>query len=154
MWADYGPKIEEFLREKHFVLHRTDFGYAAIKGNWKPSQSIEKINICDLELDLRGKVLHERVLIIEREIGIRSHQEADQEVIKNIGDTAITQTLHEGYTRFPPRMAGYSLDRGWYFFHGFKVEKGTGLLYLATALKPEFVDGNSFKMPKNTYQPG
>lgn len=146
------------------VPKETDWGYFIEKGNWKASNGVFEVNILGHSLDLRDRVLHERVLIITGDVPIRSHEEEDQEVVTNIGDYTVYQIvppnlsnpipIKKGQTTYSVNMNPDPVGEPFGFFHGFQVERGgVGLLYVAKALKPKFLDGNSFKDPKNTYNP-
>ena len=162
----YLARAKEFLRAVNPRVEETPFGYAIIKGNWRPSSHVECVQISNYQrgvrvgtylLDLKDRVLHERVLVIERPIPIRSHEEIDHEIVENIGDSNVHMRYrHKGgnETREFPIAPGDTIlsvngpDR---FFHGFFV-KDTGLLYVVKALKPEFVEGDSFRIPENAFR--
>jgi hypothetical protein len=150
-------EIKDFLNAATIDVHSTDFGYVIIKGNWAPSRSTEdldKINILGLDLNLKGRVLHERVLFISRDktIPIRSHEEVDQEIVQNIGHYNILMTLPGSNERIIlPGQRRHSVDGKNGFFHGFHA-KNEGILYVAKAVHKDFVEGNSFRVPENTYK--
>jgi hypothetical protein len=147
------PKIKKILNTNKVEVQQTDFGYAILKDNWTPSEKADKITISGLDLDLVGRVLHERVLIIYREIPIRSHEEEDQEIVENIGHFDIRMTLPRGKSRIiTPGNCTYSVQGPEGFCHGFDLRR-EGVLYVAKALKPKSVKGqNSFIMPENSYK--
>ncbi|HLC20173.1 MAG TPA: hypothetical protein VJK72_04595 [Candidatus Nanoarchaeia archaeon] len=157
---EYLPRICKELHTDKVEVEKTHFGYAVIKGNWFPPAAVDHLRIDGRNIDLRGKVLHERVLIIEGEIPVRSHQEVAHELVRNIRDIGFRNFSIEYIDADRPIWninPGESIlsvyDRTG-FNHGFRVEQGkVGLLYVAKALHPEFVDGNSFRMPENTYKP-
>ena len=166
----YLSRAREFLGVENPRVEETLFGYAIIKGNWAPSRSVQVVRLLNhmegfmpsfYNLDLRGRVLHERILVIERSIPIRSHEETDQEVVENIGGSDIhIRYRHKGdmgrgdmsikTARINPGNTSQSVQGPDRFFHGFFVEE-TGLLYVAKALKPEYVEGDSFRVPENTF---
>ena len=149
MIDSYLARIKRFFGTDTLDIQETDFGYSVIKGNWVPSYGIS-MSFSGKTLNLQNMILHERVLIINKAIGIRSHEEEFQEIISNIGNSVIFQTFpKQDSIKINPGVAIYSVNEDEGFFHGFKVEK-TGLLYVAKALKPEYVNGNSFIVPPNS----
>jgi len=149
-------RAKRFLRYPSARVEKTDYGIAVIRGNYVLAETVE-LFIRGKPLDLTGKVLHQRVIIFDREIPIRSHQEQDQEIVVNIGENTV------GYRNptYPlntvrPQNSFVSHDiksHGFYHGWGLVSEGDTGMLYVAKALKPEFVqaDSDSFKMPTNDY---
>lgn len=161
MIEKYLPRIHEHLGTDKTEVQKTDFGYAVIKGNWFPPANVEHVRIGGRNLDLRGKVLHERVLVIECEIPIRSHQEVEQEIVTNIGGRSEyarigCNSIDDGEERMHTMNVGETIfsvyGRHVGFNHGFQVEMSGSCLYIAKALKPEFVEGNSFRMPENLWK--
>ena len=159
----YMDKIADVLRIHNFRIIETDFGYVVEKGNFNPSKGVDEITIYGLKLDLRGgKVLHERVLVIKRDIGIRSHEEERQEIVKNIGEKIVIQATNKEQRRLAPRQARYSVhldSDGLGFYHGFKLvndatDEPHAVIYVAKALKPEYVDSrnDSFIVPPNSFK--
>lgn len=164
----YFDRIASFLRTRDVDVQELPLGagYAVVKGNWAPSYSRERTSsgfdhlvVSGLTLSLRDCVLHERVLVLSGDIPVRSHEETDMEVATNIGDIPVFYVESNARGRpIDPNRSMYtvrSLPNGIEgFFHGFQVsESKTGLLYIAKALKRDFVEGNSFRMPKNSYRP-
>lgn len=153
---NYIDKAKEFFNTENVDAQETYFGYAIIKGNWKPSVNIDTIKINELDLCIKECVLHERILVIEKNIPIRSHQEEWQEIVQNIWDTdiyyisSIDGSINS--VKMPPEETMYSMVNNTGFFHGFNIEK-TGLLYVAKALDLSYVEGNSFRIPENSYKP-
>lgn len=151
---EYLKRAQEYMKTEDLGVSQTPFGYVFEKGNTYPSPT--EFSVDENVLQLQGRVLHERILLIERNIPIRSHEEVSQEVIRNIGDQNIVYTEPGRKLVMWPwcQLAMYSVNGENGFFHGFEIEEGkSGLLYVAKALKPEYVDGNSFTIPENTYEP-
>ena len=133
----YRNIIQNCLGTPMFSAIDRSFGYTIIRRDaLQLPKYVDGIKIDDMELDLKDRHFLDFVLIIKSSIGIRSHDEEYQEIVKNIGSTPIIYK---------------SVDEEG-FYHGFSVEK-VGLLYVAKALLPGFTDGNPFRMPENTYSP-
>ncbi|PIN75541.1 hypothetical protein COV18_03230 [Candidatus Woesearchaeota archaeon CG10_big_fil_rev_8_21_14_0_10_37_12] len=150
----YLSRAKEALGTHKVRVVEASFGYLVIKGN---DRELDGANLLGFELDLTGRVLHERVAILERGVGIRSHEETSAEVVKNVGDTDLQivfphdkQLIRPGELRYSVAPSGSDLGRG--FYHGFDITDGPGLLYVAKALHPEFVEGDSFRVPDNSYK--
>ncbi len=151
MLDTYLPKIKKFLGTDNLDIQQTLFGYAVIKGNWIPSETTT-IHYQGLKLNLKGRVLHERVLLFNKDIGLRSHEEESQEIVINIGSEVIKQVMPlDAFSFIYLGRAAHSMNGDYGFVHGFNVEN-TGLLYVAKALKQEFVQGNSFIVPPNSFK--
>lgn len=155
MIEDYLPRIKEALGiTGSLEINKTDFGYVAVKGNWFPPKST-KLSINRAVLDLTDRVLHEIVLVIKRTIPLRTHNETDRQIFSNIGDSNVGVAYVDRGERRPdfilrPGETVQTLHNQYGHQYGFVVEKGLGLLYVAKALKPEFVEGNSFRLPNET----
>lgn len=148
-----GRKAREYLNSPNAPGHLTPFGLVISKGNLFPSNGVSRIVVEGLPLNLEKRLFHERVSLIKKDVPIRSHEETDQEIVRNIGDTSIWYILPEELVEIKPGEARYTVNKGVGFFHGYGVnEHESGLLYVAKALFPDFVDGDSFKIPKNTYK--
>ena len=150
---EYLKRAQEYMKTEDLGVSQTPFGYVFEKGN---TTGLSDFSLDGKRLDLRDRVLHERILLIERNIPIRSHEEVSQEVIRNIGDQNIVYTEPGRKLVMWPwcQLAMYSVNGENGFFHGFEIEEGkSGLLYVAKALRPEYIDGNSFTIPENTYEP-
>lgn len=144
-------RIQEHLKTRDLMISQTPFGHVAIKGNWTPPSDVTSLNIDGLELEIAGRTLHERALVIQRNIPIRSHEEESQEIVTNIGVNPITYISDPGQPlEIMPGNTIYSVKGNDGFHHGFSVER-RGILYVAKALHPEFAEGGSFRVPENSY---
>ncbi len=146
----------------------TDWGYLVEKGNTRGLSLplIESVfGDAHDELGDEDFVLHERVLMMKSNtmlptnISMRSHEEEYAEIASPMGGEIFKVIEHSGtfmpvrvlMYRTPTMMVGFPRDgeqEG--FYHGIATMKG-GAVYIAKLLRPEFVDGDSFIMPKNTY---
>jgi len=99
-------------------------------------------------------MLHERVLIIRDDIPIRSHEETDREIVKNFGTEDIDYIQPNSSRTIFPENAIWSVSHETGFYHGFRVRRGRyGVLYVSKMIRPGFAEGNSFRMPPNSYKP-
>ncbi len=149
--SEYMRRASEILREPYAGLVIAPFGFTIVKGNYKPSSSVDVVHVDNYPMKLGGRTFHERVLLIERNIPIRSHEETDLEIVKNVGDVPLFYIEPESETIIVPGNIFCTVSGRQGFYHGFRIEHGIGLLYVAKILNPEFVYENSFRMPDNTY---
>ncbi len=131
-----GPKVRTEM---------TKFGYAVIKGNTDEYKDQERHRINGANIRTKGSTLHERVLIINEDISRRRHPETEHEFIKNIGENPIHYVQINSEQVLMPGEGMYSVNGREGFFHGFRVED-TGLLYVVKAIRPSYVQGNSFRI--------
>jgi len=155
---EHYARIQKVLRRRDPIRvplygEEADIGQAFLRGNFPPPIGVDSLTIDGLTLDLKDRVLHERVLFIRagQVIPIRSHEEVDQEIVSAIWKHRIIQVLPDAEIMIHPGETLYSVDADDGFLHGFRAEKD-GLLYVVKALKPEFVEGHSFRVPLNTYK--
>ena len=167
----YRKRIKDCLQVEDLEMKETPFGYLGIIGNREitavgsvPSDSplFTTGRQAPLSLQLgNDEVLHERVWILTcaADVPIRSHEETRHEIVRNFGYFDIEYLYAEGpgqKEEMKPILMGdviYSVRGREGFYHGFRVAK-EGLLYVAKALKKEWIDPenpNSFKAPPNTY---
>jgi len=148
-------QIAEYLGVLDPRKEKKEWGWIIEKGNTALAKGVDKVVFGTKALSLSDRVFHERVLVIRegQEIGIRSHQEQSSEYVINIGKSPITRLLPRGATRdLLPNRGNFSHTGTAGFDHGWRVQQGTGILYIAKALKLEYVEGDSFKIPENTYK--
>ncbi len=151
---------DEYIKKAIAILGTDDkevtdapFGRRVIKKAYWPSPAADKITIYELPLTIKDLVLFEGIVVIERNIPIRSHEEVREEIVCNVGETVINYVLPNGNVTLCQGAPHYSVRGNDGFFHGFTVEK-TGLLYFAKAVHPDsFVNDYSFKIHKNTFKP-
>lgn len=99
----------------------------------------------------KGSVIHERLILLYENMPIRSHEETSKEIVWNIGGTNIETILTPTKrVHIRPGQSSPTVNGTYGFNHGFKINK-EGLLYVAKIIRPEFISGNSFKMPENSY---
>lgn len=109
-------------------------------------------NVAGLILNLEKRVFHHRCLLFRKDIPIRSHEETDQEIVANYGGEI--RIVGPGrLIKLREHDVAYSVSGSEGFFHGFEKYRLTdeGFIYVAKALRPEFVDGDSFRVPDNSY---
>jgi len=162
---EYLPFIRSYLKNPNLEAKETPYGFVVVKGNWKPSKGVDFSTIHGkrgLRRDITKGVVHERVVGIRRHVPIRSHEELLEEVVVNVGGCQISQefpnhsvlTLEPGKSLITYPLDGTDLEdldkNG--FYHGWSVQGMWGVFHVVKLLHPSFVQGNSFRMPENTYE--
>jgi hypothetical protein len=169
------PRIEEFLMTQ-FSIYETGYGFLALPDNqprFDAPLRLEK----GLEFDLPyGTVFQHRMLVILRDLPIRSHQEELLEFALVVEGDGITQVVGDpdarGDINYGNGLSTYQLfpnkpvitcdrrDRDLAFAnnHGFKVRPGGAtLLWVCKAVNRKYLRGNTFETPLNLwakYHPG
>ncbi len=159
---------EYFFRTKDLEIYQTDFGTIVLRGNRRLPRGTS-LAVGKVILEPYDGYIHERIAFIERGTGIRSHQETDREIVRNIGDVPLLYLLgtNDGEIKtctILPGQTGYTVYNSFGHNHGFALagprsreKPSPAIIYVAKSLNPGFPEGNSFRMPENTYrgpQPG
>lgn len=158
------------VEKERLNVEETDWGYIVEKGN-STGLSFPLIEhvFGDVPHDLRDEyfVLHERVLVmgphtrLPENADMRSHEEEFAEVAGTVTGTVYKNAKEGGVsfpvrimiTKGPERMVLFPDQEGKQegFYHGIATVDG-GALYVAKLLRPDYVEGKSFRMPENTYR--
>ena len=146
MFMEIPQHVREYLRTDDPKVEETDFGAIFKKGTYSRELATQEGRLLRLG---HGEVSDESVLFMRGGIciPIRTDDEVNRELITNIGDTDIIYRRDVEIHCLRPNQSRWSVWRanGMVFGldHGYAVEKGDGYLYIAKALRPEYVDVDS-----------
>lgn len=173
MMHEYIRKAKKFLMREDAEVIEIPYGLAVAGGNFyslgdMPAEMLDKIfgefNFLG-GLRLNDRVFHHHVLILREKYPIRSHEETDHEFVVNIGEIPVEYVSppfngarHEKWQSCPVRPGANlcSIDGDVGFYHGFDVLSAPmaqfAMIYVAKALHTDFIQGDFFRTPANTYR--